>query len=124
MALVILIFHRNKLNCTFGNRPLPAELQDNSHLAAQKDTDTRWTKKNNEKHFGYKNHISVDVAHKLIRGFACTHAAAHDSRQLETLLPPHSSRDVWADSAYGSEEKEEVENPHASSMLLAIKPIQ
>ena len=35
----------------------------------QKDVDARWTKKNGKTFFGYKNHVSVDVKHKLIRGF-------------------------------------------------------
>ncbi len=34
---------------------------------AQKDKDARWTKKNDASFFGYKNHLGVDKAHKLIR---------------------------------------------------------
>ena len=33
----------------------------------QKDTEARWTKKNGEKHYGYKNHINADQSHKLIQ---------------------------------------------------------
>jgi IS5 family transposase len=33
---------------------------------AQKDKDARWTKKNDASFFGYKNHLGVDKAHKLI----------------------------------------------------------
>jgi CRP-like cAMP-binding protein len=32
---------------------------------AQKDVDARWTKKNDESFYGYKNHVGVDKAHKL-----------------------------------------------------------
>lgn len=72
----------------------------------QKDTDARWTKKNGQNHYGYKNHIDVDVKHKLIRSYEVTSASVHDSQVFETLLDEHnSSRDVWADSAYRSEEK-------------------
>ena len=95
-------------NQTIKDGLIPAEFLDNPHVVSQKDTDARWTQKNNEDHFGYKNHISVDVEHKLIRNFACTNAAVHDSNQFETLLAPNSSRDVWADSAYRSEEKEAI----------------
>ena len=95
-------------NQTIKDGLIPAEFLDNPHVASQKDTDARWTQKNNEDHFGYKNHISVDVEHKLIRNFACTNAAVHDSNQFESLLAPNSSRDVWADSAYRSEEKEAI----------------
>jgi IS5 family transposase len=53
----------------------------------------------------YKNHVSVDVAHKLIRGYEVTDASVHDSQVFEELLDENnSSRDVYADSAYRSEE--------------------
>jgi IS5 family transposase len=72
----------------------------------QKDTDARWTQKNGQNHYGYKNHIDVDVKHKLIRSYEVTPASVHDSQVFETLLDEdNSSRDVWADSAYRSEEK-------------------
>jgi len=72
----------------------------------QKDTDARWTKKNGQNYYGYKNHINVDVKHKLIRDYEVTPASVHDSQVFEELLDEdNSSRDVWADSAYRSEEK-------------------
>ena len=43
----------------------------------QKDTDARWTKKNGVSYFGYKNHISADVKHKLVRGWTVTPASVH-----------------------------------------------
>lgn len=71
----------------------------------QKDTDARWTKKNGQNDYGYKNHINVDVKHKLIRDYEVTSASVHDSQVFEELLDEdNSSRDVWADSAYRSEE--------------------
>jgi IS5 family transposase len=72
----------------------------------QKDTDARWTKKNGQNYYGYKSHIDVDVKHKLIRDYEVTPASVHDSQVFEDLLDEdNSSRDVWADSAYRSEEK-------------------
>jgi len=72
----------------------------------QKDTDARWTKKNGKSFFGYKNHISVDVKHKLIRRFKVTGAEVHDSNVFDELLDSgNTSRDVWADSAYRSKER-------------------
>jgi IS5 family transposase len=72
----------------------------------QKDSDARWTKKNGQNYYGYKNHIDVDVKHKLIRSYEVTPASVHDSQVFEGLLDEdNSSRDVWADSAYRSEEK-------------------
>lgn len=70
----------------------------------QKDTDARWTKKNRVSYFGYKNHVSVDVKHKLIRTWNVTAASVHDSQVFEELIDENNSRrDVYADSAYRSE---------------------
>ena len=72
--------------------------------ARQKDTDARWTKKNGVSYFGYKNHVSVDVKHKLIRTWNVTAASVHDSQVFEELIDENNSRrDVYADSAYRSE---------------------
>ena len=71
----------------------------------QKDTDARWTKKNGKTYYGYKNHVEVDVAHKLVRDYDVTPASTHDSQVFEELLDEtNTSRDVWADSAYRSQE--------------------
>jgi IS5 family transposase len=75
----------------------------------QKDTEATWTKKGDETHFGYKNHISVDREHKLIRAFTVTTASVHDSQMLWAVLDTdNTSADVWADSAYRSEATEEA----------------
>ncbi len=51
----------------------------------------------------YKNHVNVDRTHKLIRRYAATDAAEHDSRQLDGLLRRgNTSRDVFGDSVYRS----------------------
>jgi len=82
----------------------PADWQENKKR--QKDTDARWTKKNGKSFFGYKNHISVDAKHKLIRRFKVTSAEVHDSNVFDELLDAgNTSRDVWADSAYRSKER-------------------
>lgn len=47
----------------------------------QKDVDARLTKKNNETHYGYKNHINADEAHKLVQSYAVSDAAVHDSHR-------------------------------------------
>jgi transposase, IS5 family len=74
---------------------------------AQKDKDARWTKKNEESFYGYKNHISVDRKHKLIRRYAETDASVHDSQKLDEVLDKsNTSNEVWADSAYRSVESE------------------
>ncbi|MCB2218497.1 MAG: IS5 family transposase [Desulfobulbaceae bacterium] len=71
----------------------------------EKDTDARWTKKNGKAFFGYKNHVSIDVGHKFIPSYEVTDASANDSQVFNELLDPdNTSKDVWADSAYRSEE--------------------
>lgn len=73
----------------------------------QKDTDARWTKKNDEKHFGYKNHACADVKNKLIRDYAVTAANVHDSQVFEVFFPiaqNNGTHSVYADSAYRSEQ--------------------
>lgn len=83
---------------------VPEDWSDNKKR--QKDTDARWTQKNGKNHYGYKNHVEIDVEHKLIREFEVTPAATHDSQVFEKLLDEtNTSRDVWADSAYRSQEK-------------------
>ena len=72
-------------------------------MECQKDVDARWAKKNDEKHYGYKNHILVDNDHKLIREFEVTSAEVHDSQIFFERLTENTSKDVWADSAYRSE---------------------
>jgi len=86
------------------NGSVPGHWSDNKKR--QKDTDARWIKKHGKDRYGYKNHIDIDVQHKLIRNYEITPASVHDSNVFEQLLDENnSSRDVWADSAYGSKQK-------------------
>jgi IS5 family transposase len=59
----------------------PKDWSDNKRR--QKDTDARWTKKNNKSTFGFKNHVQIDNQHKLIRDYAVTDARVHDSNVFE-----------------------------------------
>ena len=73
----------------------------------QKDVQARWTKKHGKSYYGYKNHINTDRAHKLIRCWKATAANVHDSQVLDDLLDAsNTSADVWADSAYRSQDQE------------------
>ena len=79
----------------------PASFDESPCKGRQKDTDARWVTKNKKRYFGYKNHINVDVKHKLIRKYAVTDAATHDSRAVDELLDENNtSKDVYGDSAY------------------------
>jgi hypothetical protein len=65
---------------------IPQDWQDNPERLSQRDIDASWTKKNNVSHFGYKDHISVDVEHGFVRNYSVTDAAAHDSIPLADIL--------------------------------------
>jgi transposase, IS5 family len=83
----------------------PDDWKENPSKLSQKDLDARWTKKNNETHYGYKNHLNVDAKHKLIRDYEVTPADVHDSQVLEKLFDSdNTGKALWADSAYKSEE--------------------
>lgn len=87
------------------------EWKDKPVKERQKDVDARWTKKNQENHFGYKNHINADEDSKLVQCYAVTHAAVHDSQVFDELLDQvidaaGEKRPVYADSAYRSKDRE------------------
>jgi len=81
----------------------------------QKDIDARWTKKNYQNYYGYKNHAKVDSKSKLIDTYHVTNASVHDSQTVDTLLDKKDKgQELYADSAYvGQEdvlEKHQVKN--------------
>ena len=61
----------------------PEPWKENPAKLRQKDIDTRWAKKNNETHYGYKNHVKCDVKFKFIRRYRASPASLHDSRCFE-----------------------------------------
>jgi len=82
-----------------GETPEEWEKPENAHKLAQKDTDARWTKKGNEIHYGYKDHVKVDADSKLITEYTVTSASVHDSHELLNLLN-EDDKALYADSAY------------------------
>lgn len=94
-------------NATIKGGGTPSSWADEPAKRRQKDTDARWTRKHGRSHYGYKNHVSVDRRHKLVRRWHVTDAAVHDSRVLDEVLDmDNTASDVWADSAYRSAETE------------------
>jgi len=88
---------------------IPKEFIDNPNKLAQKDTDARWTKKNNETYFGYKNHVKQDAGSKFITGYTVTDASVHDSQVIDELLNENDqNEDFYADSAYTGENQESI----------------
>lgn len=96
--------HKENEEIKKGNIP---EAWENPNKLAQKDTDAEWAKKNDEVHFGYKDHVNVDEGLKFIRDFTATGASVHDSRMFDDIVDETKGGVVYADSAYRSEEQEE-----------------
>ena len=113
---------------------------DNPARAAQKDTSARWTVKFAKARpkedgtpqidiaiptFGYKNHISIDRRHGIIRREKTTDAAAHDGARLREGLidPANTASEVWADTAYRSAANEAfLEKAGKTSRIHHKKP--
>jgi len=73
--------------------------EGNVDMFEQKDLDARWAKKNDELHYGYKDHVKVDRDSKMVVCFSVSSANVHDSKYILELLDK-LDRAVWADSAY------------------------
>ncbi len=101
--------NRREENEMIKDGAVPIEWGKNPHKLAQKDIEARWTKKNNESFYGYKDHANVDQDTKLITTWEVTSAEVHDSQVLEEVLqsPEEGGADVYADSAYRSNAQEE-----------------
>lgn len=68
---------------------------------SHKDLDARWITKNKQRHYGYKNHIKVDIKSKIIKKYTTTDASIHDSQVIEKLLnKKDKNKKLYADSAY------------------------
>ena len=92
-----------KDNETIRSGKTPEEWLDDTpkakHKLAQKDVDARWTIKNNERHYGYKNHAKVDADSKIITAYEVTSASVHDSQVFLDLID-NKDTNIYADSAY------------------------
>lgn len=84
-----------------GKTPEGWEKPENKNKVSHKDMDARWTKKNNQSYYGYKDHVKVDSKSKLITKYKVTDASVHDSQTLKDLLDEtDKGKTVHADSAY------------------------
>ncbi len=101
---------------------MPQGWAENPARLRQKDRDARWTVKFSRAKprqdgtpqsdiavpaFGYKNHVSIDRRHGLVRRWSVTDAAAHDGARLAAVIDTrNTASDVWADTAYRSAKNE------------------
>jgi IS5 family transposase len=89
----------------------PEDWANEPNKARQKDTDARWTKKNDQTFFGYKDHVKVDKKSKLITAYEVTDASVHDSKVIVDLVDKSDAHhDLFADSAYTGDHIENVLN--------------
>ena len=96
-------------NKTINEGGIPEEWkkEENKNKRRQKDTDARWAKKNNEVHYGYKNHVKVDKKNKIITKQSVTSAEVHDSQELKNLVEDGKDKIIYADAGYVGEEVQE-----------------
>ena len=86
---------------------------DQPHKKRHKDIDARWTKKNGENFYGYKNHAKVDSKSKFINKYVVTDASVHDSQTLDDLLDKSDKGQfLYADSAYTGDNQKKVIRKH------------
>ncbi len=83
---------------------MPDGWENNENKMEQKDTDAKWTKKNNVAYYGYKNHVKCDQKNKFITGYSVTDASVHDSQEITGLIKKEDeNQSVYADSGYTGE---------------------
>ena len=82
---------------------------DKPNKKRHKDIDARWSKKNGQTYYGYKNHTKVDTKSKFIDNYTVSDASVHDSQALDDLLDEKDKgQDLHADSAYTGKDQEKV----------------
>lgn len=82
---------------------------DQPNKKKHKDIDARWTKKNGETFYGYKNHAKVDSKSKFINKYLVTDASVHDSQALDDLLDKSDKgQPLYADSAYTGDKQKKI----------------
>lgn len=72
---------------------------ENKHKLAQKDTDARWAKKNNQTYYGYKDHVKADAKSKFITNNSVTNAAVNDNQEFVGLLKKNDGL-LYGDCGY------------------------
>ena len=79
---------------------------DNPAKKRQKDTDAAWTQKGGQRYFGYKLHVAVCLASKLIKSVITTPANVHDSQVISPLIKDcDAGKYLYADSAYSGQKQ-------------------
>ena len=113
--------NRREENKQIKNGEVPQSFEDNPNKKAQKDCDARWTKKNGQSEYGYKDHVASDQKTKFVTKYIITDASVHDSQVFEDLID-ENDKVVYADSAYQSKETEAyLKSKHVTSKIIQRK---
>lgn len=96
-------------NDKINNNEIPKNWKKKPNKLNHKDVNARWITKNKERHYGYKNHIKVDIKSKIIKKYTITDAAVHDSQIMKKLLTKKDKdKKLYADSAYSGKPIKEI----------------
>ena len=90
---------------------------------AHKDVDARWTKKNAQTFYGYKDHIKVNLRTKLIESAVVTTASVHDSQAIDALVQK-GDMVVFGDSAYSGQPVEEQMEAKGVDTVIVRKGVR
>ena len=99
-----------------GEIPEEWEKPENKSKLAQKDIDADWTKKNDERHFGYKNHVKCEVLYA---------DSAYSGKPIALALPENCKNQIcekgYRNSPLTSEQK--MNNRRKSRIRCRIEHI-
>ena len=91
----------------------------------RRDKDATFFKKNNTSFFGYKSHVSVEKANKIVTAIVVTKASVHDNVPVDTLLQKDltPTKATYGDKAYHDTINEGLrENRGIKSKMMHKKP--
>ena len=91
--------NRRDENQSIKRGELPDGWKKDPKRLSHKDLDARWTKKNQQTFYGYKNHANVDLESKLIVRAEVTDASVHDSQALDSVTR-QGDPETWLDAGY------------------------
>jgi transposase, IS5 family len=87
----------------------PSEWKSEPSKLSHKDTDARWSRKNGEDYYGYKNTIKIDRKKKFIDTYTVCDAATHDSIAGKKVLSKgDEGQPLYGDGAFTGEPFEQV----------------
>ena len=100
----------------------PPEWRNQPSKLRQKDRDARWTKKNEETFYGYKNHVRADADSMINTDYRVTDAGVHDSQPLPELIGLRNQDEkLFEDSAYKSAETDARRTELGVKIIFTIR---